>query len=102
MRGRVEGARHGSEIPFVFDTLGAITARFNLQPTPEDTTVENQVHAAWVSFAKSGNPGWAAYTPANDTLMEFDSRDGPKTGFRKAQYDVLEKAMLPRLALPKP
>ncbi|HEY1707601.1 MAG TPA: carboxylesterase family protein [Rhizomicrobium sp.] len=102
MRGRVEGARHGSEIPFVFDTLSTITARFNIQPTPEDSTVETEMHAAWVAFAKTGNPGWTAYTPANDTLMEFDSTSGPKTGFRKTQYDALDKAMLPRLDLHRP
>ena len=34
--------------------------------------------------------------------MEFDRKSGPKSSFRKTQYDALEKATLPRFELPKP
>ncbi len=99
-RDRVPAARHGSEIPYVFGTGSALASRFGISLTPEDTAMESLMHACWVSFAKSGKPEcggqvWPAYTPANDTLMEFGPKSGPVSGFRKAQYDALGAVLRP-------
>ena len=64
--------------------------------------MEAVTHACWISFAKTGQPScggqaWPAYSPTTDSLMEFGPTFGIETGFRKAQYDALQRAMLPRL-----
>ena len=99
-RARVPGARHGSEIPYVFSTGDALASRFGISLSPDDTAMESRMHACWVAFAKTGKPEcggqpWPAYTPANDTLMEFGPTTGPVSGFRKAQYDALESVLRP-------
>jgi para-nitrobenzyl esterase len=99
-QGRVPGARHGSEIPYVFATGSALASRFGFTLSAEDIAMESLMHACWVAFAKTGKPEcgsqpWPAYTPANDTLMEFGPKTGPVSGFRKAQYDALGAVLRP-------
>ncbi|MEP6968457.1 MAG: carboxylesterase family protein, partial [Pseudomonadota bacterium] len=100
------GAGHATEIPFVFeswDTLGVVGR--GIKPTPNDLAVTRLVHSCWVSFAKTGVPActgasaWPAFTPARDTLIDFDAAATLKTGFRKAQYQAQEAAVLPTLGL---
>jgi para-nitrobenzyl esterase len=95
-RNSVPGAAHGSEIPFVFGSWPSV---FDNLASPDDHAMEALVHACWVAFAKTSKPAcggmtWPAYTPANDTLMEFGEKSGPETGFRKAQYDALQREVL--------
>jgi para-nitrobenzyl esterase len=101
-----KGAGHASEIPYVFnswDTLGAL--RMGMAVSEQDMAVTRLVHACWASFAKTGaphcgdGPAWPAYTPANDTLMEFDTHSGLQQHFRKPQLDVEEARALPTLKL---
>ena len=99
-RDRVPGARHGSEIPYVFGTGSALASRFGITLSPEDTAMEARMHACWVAFATTGKPecggeDWPAYTPGSDTLMEFGPKTGPVSGFRKAQYGALEQVLRP-------
>jgi para-nitrobenzyl esterase len=55
------------------------------------------MHAYWVAFAKTGDPGsaggplWPAASEASDVLMEFGS-DGPRVrrDFDKAKLDLFE------------
>jgi para-nitrobenzyl esterase len=56
------GAAHGLEIPFVFDTLSKDAPLFG-QFLGDDPPQElaRTMHAAWVSFATSGDPGWPQY-----------------------------------------
>jgi para-nitrobenzyl esterase len=94
-RGKVQGASHGSEIGYVFETSGRLAAR---QITPEDQAVASLMHSCWVGFAKTGKPvcksgdAWPAYTAADDQLMEFGVSSGLRTHFRKAPYDADEAA----------
>ena len=73
------GATHGIEIFYVFKTL----PRGNWTDEA-DIAVSNAMHAAWLRFARSGNPNgkglpnWPAYTAEADTHLEFG--DEPKTG----------------------
>jgi para-nitrobenzyl esterase len=99
-RGRVPGARHGSEIPFVFATGDALASRFGITLSADDTAMEALMHSCWVGFAKSGAPhcagqNWPAYTPAGDQLLEFGPTSGPVAHFRKDQYDALEAVLKP-------
>ncbi len=107
-RGKVPGAGHDTEIPFVFDswsTLGALGAGLTL--SDGDKAMTRLVHSCWVAFARSGVPKcegaapWPLYRADTDTLMDFDVSPGPRTHFRKTQYDAQEAAVLPTLSLPK-
>ena len=56
------GAVHAVEVPFVFDTLGPDAPLFG--PLIGDTapqSLADDMHAAWIAFAGSGDPGWPRY-----------------------------------------
>ncbi|MBK1787184.1 carboxylesterase/lipase family protein [Prauserella cavernicola] len=60
------GAAHTVELPFVFDVadqpwLHGPTGLLGPDPAPPGLAA--RVHAAWVAFARTGNPGWAAHDP---------------------------------------
>ena len=101
-----KGAAHASEIPYVFDTWDKIGPLGEGMPvSAADNAITKRVHSCWVSFAKTGRPAcaggpdWPAYTPAGDTLMEFDQAPHLETHFRKAQLDAEEARALPTLEL---
>jgi carboxylesterase type B len=67
------GAVHALEVPFVFDTLdknGRLFGPLLGEDPPQD--LADAMHAAWVSFAATGDPGWPAYRPAGRATMRFD------------------------------
>ena len=66
------GACHALELPFVFDTLGSADPLTGPEP-PQP--LADEVHAAWVAFAKNGDPGWPAYTIESRRVMTFDHPD---------------------------
>lgn len=68
------GACHGSELPFVFDTLGRDTGGL-LGPGPAPQELADAMHGAWVAFATGGDPGWPAYTPERRATRRFGSPD---------------------------
>ncbi|MCE4941532.1 carboxylesterase family protein [Streptomyces albulus] len=56
------GAAHTTELPFVFDRLDlpALHGPHGLLgPTPPPARLAARMHGAWVSFARTGDPGWA-------------------------------------------
>lgn len=60
------GCCHLMELPFVFETanLPALHGPDRLLgTTPAPARLATRVHAAWVSFATTGDPGWPAYSP---------------------------------------
>ncbi len=68
------GACHSIEIPFVFDTLGSGTEPL-LGPNPPQRLADT-MHAAWVTFARTGDPGWPRYELSRRATMRF----GPTSG----------------------
>jgi para-nitrobenzyl esterase len=64
-------ACHGLEIGFVFDTLGCGTEPVAGANPPQ--LLADVMHAAWVGFATTGNPGWPKYDLTRRTTMKFDS-----------------------------
>jgi len=69
----VIGAAHALEIPFVFDNLRSPDADALLGgPAPQD--VASDMHAAWVRFAGTGDPGWPAY--GDDRKVRMFRADG--------------------------
>ncbi|OFE16724.1 carboxylesterase [Humibacillus sp. DSM 29435] len=63
------GACHALELGFVFDTLGEGSAMAGANaPQP----LADEMHRAWVAFARDGDPGWTAWTPDDPAVMTFD------------------------------
>ncbi|PUA80886.1 carboxylesterase/lipase family protein [Nocardioides currus] len=52
------GSCHAVELGFVFDTLAASTM---LSGSDAPQELADAVHAAWVAFATTGDPGWPRY-----------------------------------------
>jgi para-nitrobenzyl esterase len=113
MRGILPGAAHGTELPFVFDAWSRYPPRVasfllgsNAGPTPEDLTMTREMHACWISFAKTGRPAcpgapaWPTYSRSKDELINFDIATTVQNHVRAAQYDALDRLVLPTL-LPK-
>ncbi|HEY1427925.1 MAG TPA: carboxylesterase family protein [Caulobacteraceae bacterium] len=76
--GRRDRAPHGSEIFYVFETLGQQPASIGAAaPTAADRRSATDMHARWVAFARSGDPNvagrspWPACAPARDAWMVF-------------------------------
>lgn len=64
------GACHALEIPFVFDNLDDPLNEPLTGPEPPQQLAD-QMHGAWVSFVKTGSPGWTPYG-AQRTVRQFD------------------------------
>jgi para-nitrobenzyl esterase len=54
------GACHGLEIGFVFDNLDDPSGHPMAGAAPPQTLAD-EMHGTWVSFVKTGRPGWPAY-----------------------------------------
>jgi carboxylesterase type B len=65
------GACHGLEVPFVFDMLGNGTEPLLGINPPQ--RLADAMHAAWVAFANSGDPGWTKYELKRRATMRFDT-----------------------------
>jgi para-nitrobenzyl esterase len=96
-RGKIPGANHTSENPYVFDSQMGIPNYAN-EIVDDDRALAKEMHSCWVAFAKtgvptcSGAPKWPTYTPASDRLMEFGIATGVRQNFRKPQLDAQQKA----------
>ena len=64
-------AGHGYEIQFVFDNLAKIGAH----ASERRTQVASDMSEAWLAFARTGDPGWPAYTLPRRATMVW-GRDG--------------------------
>jgi para-nitrobenzyl esterase len=108
-RGKIPGANHTSENPYVFDTQ-MIVPNYSAEIVQEDRDHAAVMHSCWVAFAKTGvptcdgAPAWPAYTPGRDQLMEFGLTTEVRTHFRKPELDAQEAAQAPllRAAPPRP
>ena len=66
------GACHGLEIPFVFDTLDK-EGYEQLMGDGAPQQLADVMHAAWVAFAKVGDPGWQRFDLSRRATMRFDT-----------------------------
>jgi para-nitrobenzyl esterase len=80
------GAAHSVEIPFVFYNLGLGTEPLLGAAPPQ--ALANVMHAAWISFATSGDCGWPKYDPNRRPTMHFDTTS-----------EVVDDPLAARLAL---
>ncbi|MHB8600768.1 MAG: carboxylesterase/lipase family protein [Ktedonobacteraceae bacterium] len=79
------GACHSLEIAFVFDTLDKESGEPVMGTNPPQSLADT-MHAAWVAFATSGNPGWPQYDLSRRATMRFDTTsqvvDDPRSAER--------------------
>ncbi len=104
LRSTTPGALHATEIPFVFQTVGA---KYAAAATAEDEALAAAANAYWVAFAKHGDPGaaggpqWPAYTAKDDVILDF-TPSGPvaKADPWRARLDFVERfaSGLPQLS----
>ncbi|HUI09230.1 MAG TPA: carboxylesterase/lipase family protein [Bacteroidota bacterium] len=86
------GATHGAEIFYVFKPYPDAALL-----SGQDETVSDAMHAAWLQFARTGNPAidggarWPAYTSAKDAYMEFGDRIGEGSGLDSRECDLFDK-----------
>jgi carboxylesterase type B len=66
------GACHGADIAFVFDTLDGETRSLTGPGAPQE--LADTMHAAWIAFARQGDPGWPSYDLTRRATMRFDSQ----------------------------
>lgn len=88
-----DGAGHGSDVPFAFQTLATRRG----EPGPEDKKLSEIISSYWSNFAKTGDPNgpglpeWPAFTKRDQKVMVFDkdisARQVPNLEKLKA-YDV--------------
>ena len=87
-RGRVPGAAHGSDVPYVFRAFDA-TALPAAFFAPEDRAMGELMAGYWIRFATSGDPNgndapaWPAYQSATGDTLELGP-DAKSVGARKA------------------
>lgn len=68
------GAVHGVDVPFVFNNLDTNSRLFGpLLGTDPPQELADAMHAAWVSFATAGDPGWPGYELERRTTMVFNA-----------------------------
>jgi para-nitrobenzyl esterase len=83
---QAEGAGHGSDVSFHFQTIGARRA-----PSPEEQALADTISSYDVNFAKTGDPNgnglppWPAFTEKNEQVMVFDAAPSART------YPVLDE-----------
>ena len=94
-RGKVKGALHSSELPFVFDIPAEV---FGDKVTGDDKKMAELASAYLVSFAKTGDPNggnrpqWPRHDPAVDKLIDL-TNNGVVVGpdLLKARLDLWRK-----------
>ncbi len=83
------GACHAVDLPFVFDTLDTDSGRALAGDAPPQALAD-AMRAAWIAFARDGDPGWRPYDPADRAVMVFDERSEVVTdphGDRRTAWD---------------
>ncbi len=78
-----DGANHASEIPFVFNTLGAPgLGGVRLKIGPKEVKLAEQMQRYWVNFATSGDPNgsdlpsWPTFDEKTQQAMVLDDATG--------------------------
>jgi para-nitrobenzyl esterase len=100
------GVFHASELPYVFGTLPdsaygtQVTILGDFSPdadtyNDQDARISKAMSAAWVRFAKTGDPNgpglasWPRFGDGKESYLEFGDQIVAKTALRKKQIDFL-------------
>jgi len=87
----VEGGKwrspHSLELAFVFDNVAKSEAMVGTGAAPQ--AMADRMSTAWLAFARTGNPGWAPFKPADRATMVFDTTSRVVNDFRGDERAVL-------------
>jgi len=87
----VEGGKwrspHSLELAFVFDNVAKSAAMVGTGAAPQ--AMADKMSTAWLAFARTGNPGWAPFKPADRATMVFDTTSRVVNDFRGDERAVL-------------
>jgi para-nitrobenzyl esterase len=70
------GATHALDLPMMFNTVEAVRSFVGAGEAPQ--RIADQMHAAWIAFARSGNPNtpglpdWPPYSVSRRATLVFD------------------------------
>lgn len=85
-------ATHALEIPFVFNNLNKPGVSVFLGKGEVPQALAEVMHAAWIGFIQSGNPGWPAYDLVTRKTMVFDTEsaliEDPDAGKHQVWQDI--------------
>ncbi len=97
------GAPHGSEVPYVFGTLGV--GRNASKYNATDYRISEEMQGYWTNFAKTGNPNggnlphWPRFDPSTRAYLDLTSA-GPvaKQGLRRSVCSLYMEMLDRRMA----
>jgi para-nitrobenzyl esterase len=102
----VEGGKwrspHSLELAFVFDNVAKSEAMVGTGSEPQ--ALADQMSAAWLAFARSGNPGtpalppWPPFKPADRATMVFDVKSRVVNDFRGDERALLASVPVYRVS----
>ncbi|MGZ8804973.1 MAG: carboxylesterase/lipase family protein, partial [Microbacterium sp.] len=64
---------HALELPFMWDALDRPGLSQLTGKGPERQGIADVMHAAWIAFARTGDPGWPAYDLERRATQRFDA-----------------------------
>jgi para-nitrobenzyl esterase len=71
------GAYHTGDVPYFLRTLDSLNIfRKTRDWGADDRALSDMMSAAIISFARTGNPGWAAFDSKQPRVMRFDLQSG--------------------------
>ncbi|MET0183665.1 MAG: carboxylesterase family protein [Caulobacterales bacterium] len=103
LRGKVPGAAHGSEIPYLFEFFKR-SLMDAYDPTPADKQMAKVVHAYWVNFARTGDPNgpglpaWPQFAAGDEQYLVFNESGGAQAVKELDHYrlDLVEPGVVER------
>jgi para-nitrobenzyl esterase len=63
---------HALELPFMWDALAQPGLSMLTGDGPERQAIADAMHAAWIAFARTGDPGWPTYDLDRRATKRFD------------------------------
>ncbi len=72
MNGQLKSC-HALELPFMWDALDRPGLSLLTGDGPERASLADAMHAAWIRFARTGDPGWPAYDVERRATQRFDA-----------------------------
>ena len=64
---------HALELPFMWDAIDKPGLSMLTGDGPERQALADAMHAAWIAFARTGDPGWPAYDLDRRATQRFDT-----------------------------
>lgn len=92
MEGRLKSC-HALELPFMWDALETPGLSQLTGDGPERQALADAMHAAWIAFARTGDPGWPRYDLDRRATQRFDTTlevlDDPMADERRLWTGIL-------------